>query len=71
MSHDYTAGRIVGALPPPPGQAANFVNPPNHDADFIALHTTFLALITLFVAMRVGVRGLVLRQLGWDDGQSD
>ena len=70
MSHDYTAGRIVGSLPPPPGQTANFVNPPNHDARMIALHTTCLVLVTLFVAMRVCVRGLVLRQFGWDDGQS-
>ena len=70
MSHDYTATRIIGSLPPPPGQTANFVDPPNHDAKIIALHATCLVLITFFVAMRVYVRGLVLRQFGWDDGQS-
>ena len=70
MSHDYTAGRVDGALPPPPGQTANFVNPPNHDAKMIALHTVCLTLITLFVVMRICVRAWVICQLGWDDGQS-
>ncbi|MCJ1454859.1 hypothetical protein MMC28_005212 [Mycoblastus sanguinarius] len=67
MSHPYTAGRIVGSLPPPPGQTANFVDPPNHDAEMIALHTTCLILITLFVGMRLYCRAVVLRQFGWDD----
>ncbi|KAF2234992.1 hypothetical protein EV356DRAFT_532274 [Viridothelium virens] len=68
MSNPYTANRIVGALPPPPGVTPNFVNPPNHDANTIALHTVCLTLITFFVGMRVGVRAFVLRQVGWDDG---
>ena len=64
MSSPYTAGRIVGTLPPPPGQTANFVNPENHDAETIALHSVCLVLITLFVGMRVYVRAFVLRQFG-------
>lgn len=70
MSDPSTAGRILGSLPPPLGQTANFVNPPNHDAKFIALHTVCLILITLFVGMRISMRGLVLRELGLDDGES-
>lgn len=70
MSHPYTASRINGTLPPPQGQTANFVDPPNHDAQMIALHTVCLVLITFFVGMRLSVRAFVLHQFGWDDGES-
>ena len=70
MSDPSTAGRIVGILPPPPGQTANFIDPPDQHVEIIALHSVCLTLITLFVGMRVYLRAFVLRAFGWDDGQS-
>lgn len=68
MSHAETAGRVVGLLPPPPGQRANFVDPPNENASIIALQVVCMTLVTIFVAMRVCLRIFVLRAFGWDDG---
>ena len=62
-----TADRIDGALPPPPGVTPNFINPSNHDANWIALHTICLTLITFLVGMRLGIRWLVVYGLGVDD----
>ena len=69
MSSPSTTGRVVGVVPPPPGQTANFIDPLNHNAEIIALHTVCLTLITLFVGMRICVRAFVLHAFGWDDGQ--
>lgn len=58
-----------GVLPPPDGFEANIVNPshtqmPNN----IALHTVCLTLITLFVAMRIYTRWIIIKvALGVDD----
>ena len=69
MSHPYTGARILGSLPPPPGQKANFADPVNHDTQMIALHTVCLTIVTLFVGMRVCVRAFELHQFGLDDGK--
>lgn len=58
---------MMGAIPPPPGQKANLVDPPNQTANTIALHTICLALVTLCVAMRLYTRNFVNHQLGPDD----
>ncbi|OJI97123.1 hypothetical protein ASPVEDRAFT_78860 [Aspergillus versicolor CBS 583.65] len=57
-----------GALPPPPGIEANFVDPPSQLHGNIALHTAFLSVATLAVAMRLFTRLYTLRtRLGIDD----
>lgn len=69
MSQGHTAGTMPGAIPPPPGQISNFLNPPNHDAEIVEMHTVCVTLITLFVGMRVYIRAFVLRQFALDDGR--
>lgn len=57
-----------GALPPPPGIEPNFVDPPSQLHGNIALHTVFLSVATLAVAMRLFTRLYMLRtRLGIDD----
>jgi hypothetical protein len=58
---------IVGAIPPPPGERANFVDPPNQTKVTIALHTICLTLVTLMVTLRIYTRHFINRQLRWDD----
>ena len=69
MSQGHTAGITAGTIPAPPGQVSNFVDPLNHDAELIGLHTVCLTLITLFVGMRIYIRAFMLRQFALDDGR--
>lgn len=62
-----SSSETIGAIPPPPGQKANFVDPPNQTASTIALHTICLSLVTLCVAMRLYTRKIINHQLGLDD----
>jgi hypothetical protein len=57
----------VGAMPPPPGVVANFVNPPNQLAGNLALHIVCLSLVTMCMAMRVYTRTRINRFIWWDD----
>lgn len=56
-----------GSIPPPLGQTANIVDPPNQTKGTIALHTICLALVTLFVFLRFYTRKFITRELGLDD----
>ena len=56
-----------GAVPPPPGQQANFVDPPDQQTPTIALHTVCLFFVTLCVVIRIYTRRFVHRHLGIDD----
>ena len=56
-----------GAMPPPPGEHANFVNPRNQTGSTIALHTVCLTFVTFCVLMRIYTRQFISHQLGLDD----
>ncbi|CAJ2504213.1 Uu.00g116070.m01.CDS01 [Anthostomella pinea] len=57
-----------GVVPPPAGVTPNFVDPPNQMTENIAIHTVFLTLSTLAVAMRIYTRVHISRvNLGADD----
>lgn len=58
---------IIEAMPPPPGEQANFTNPSNQSRNTIALHTVCLTLVILCVVMRIYTRSFISRQLGLDD----
>lgn len=65
-----TSSEMVEAMPPPPDQKANFVDPLNQTVSTIALHTVCLTLITLCVAMRIYTREYILKQLGASDSKA-
>ena len=55
----------IGALPPPPGDSANFMDPPNRTKSTIALHTTYLTIVTFCVMLRIYTRRFISHSL-WD-----
>ncbi|ERF77190.1 hypothetical protein EPUS_06470 [Endocarpon pusillum Z07020] len=55
------------ASPPPPGVLSNFVDPPSHKPEIIALEGVFLSLMLMAVAVRIFVRLRVIKMWGWDD----
>ena len=57
----------IGALPPPPGVNADFVDPPNQTGSTTALHANCLTLITFCVVIRIYTRHFINHKLGWDD----
>ena len=57
----------IALVPPPPGVTANLVDPVSRERASIALHSTFLTLITFFLAMRIYTRKFISRWIGWDD----
>ena len=57
----------IGALPPPPGDSANFVDPPTRTKSTIALHTVYLTVVTFCVVLRIYTRRFISHSLGWDD----
>jgi len=64
MSHTLP---YPGSIPPPAGQKANIVDPPNQTKDTIVLHTVCLTFATLFVFLRFYTRRFITRELGLDD----
>lgn len=62
-----SSGKLVGVEPAPPGQVANFVNPPTLLNSNIALHTVMLFAVTLCVAIRLYTRRFITHQLGLED----
>lgn len=55
------------ASPPPPGVLSNFIDPPSHRPEIIALEGVFLSLMLMAVAVRIFVRLRVIKTWGWDD----
>jgi hypothetical protein len=58
----------LGVIPPPPGIEPNFQDPPNQLHANIAVHTVFLTLTTLSVAVRLYTRTVITKAaIGADD----
>lgn len=51
----------------PPGTVPNYIDPPDHHDQTIALHTVMLTLVTVATAMRVWTRAGVTKNFGLDD----
>ena len=61
--------RHVPWLPPPPGRLSNFQYPESRASAFIIVLSIFLAVVIVFVVLRLYVRLRVLRSPWWDDGE--
>ena len=59
--------KMQGLVPPPPGEVANFVDPPTEQANNIALHVVMLFFVTVCVAIRVYTRAFITRKVELDD----
>lgn len=54
------------ALPPPPGQTSNFVNPDSRDTELIIMNAVFLSATIVAVAMRFVTRRSAKDVVRWD-----
>jgi len=61
------ATRMIGVMPPPPGQKATFENPPSQMTGNIVLHSVCLLLVTLSVLLRLYTRKYINRELSLDN----
>lgn len=59
----------IPLLPPPPGVTPNFVNPESRCSVLIIVSTICLALLLLFVTLRLYSRIWIARAFGLDDGK--
>lgn len=57
----------IPVINPPPGTTSNFVNPKTVAPGLIAINAVFVPLMLISVAIRVYVKGSILRAIGWDD----
>ena len=57
----------IPALPPPPGKESNFLDPLDHGLIFIVVGPISMALLVIFVLLRLFAKVWVLRSFGWDD----
>jgi len=57
----------IPVLNPPPGTTSNFVNPKTVAPGLIAINAVFVPLMLISVAIRVYVKGFIVRAIGWDD----
>jgi len=55
------------AMSPPPGVTPNFIDPPSRAGDLLVLNCVFLPIMLVAVTMRMTVKGIFVRNLGWDD----
>jgi hypothetical protein len=56
-------------FPPPPGVVSNFVNPENRGGILIAVSAVCLALLLIFVPLRLYTRIRITQSFGLDDGE--
>ena len=61
--------QIIGAIQPPPGVEANFVDPSNRTAGTLALHIVCLTFTTIWLGIYGYTRLFILSSgFGLDDG---
>ncbi|KAJ5250917.1 hypothetical protein N7489_001327 [Penicillium chrysogenum] len=61
------ASSISPAMPPPPGRASNFVNPPYTGTKFVVVNSIFLPLAIIGLAVRTWTRVFIVRSFRSDD----
>ena len=62
-----TVNETVGAIPPPPGVTPNFTNPVYHSGAIIPLSAVFITLATIFLAIRIYTKAVILKVFGLED----
>ena len=55
------------ALEPPPGMAPNFTNAENRGAVLIIVNGILLAVMAIFMVIRVYAKSVIIQKLSWDD----
>lgn len=58
------------ALPPPPGQKSNFVNPDSRDTELIVMNAVFLSATAVAVVVRFVARRSAKDVVGWDGSKT-
>ncbi|KAI9375464.1 hypothetical protein BJX61DRAFT_128299 [Aspergillus egyptiacus] len=61
-----TSGPIP-AMPPPPGETSNFVNPTFDGTKFVVVNCIFLPIAFLAMVIRIWTRTFIARGFRWDD----
>ncbi|CAG7938544.1 unnamed protein product [Penicillium nalgiovense] len=61
------ASSISPAMPPPPGQTSNFVNPPYTGTKFVVVNSIFLPLAIIGLSVRTWTRVFIVRSFRCDD----
>lgn len=59
---------IKPALNPPPGVTSNFINPETRANEFVITVSIALAVVLVFVSLRLYAKIWVTHSAGWDDG---
>lgn len=57
----------VGVLPPPPGVAPNFINPPSLQHIILVANIILPLISAVFVILRLYTTGFIIRSVGIDD----
>lgn len=57
----------VPALEPPPGTVPNFTNAENRGAVLIIINGILLAVMAIFMVIRVYTKSVIIRKLSWDN----
>ena len=55
------------ALEPPPGTAPSFTNAENRGAVLIIVNGILLAVMAMFLVIKVYTKSVIIRKLSWDD----
>ncbi|KAL9100719.1 MAG: hypothetical protein Q9187_009332, partial [Circinaria calcarea] len=59
--------RFSGAIPPPPGVTPNFDNPTNIGPPLLGVGAVFVAIMFIFLAIRIYVKTKIVRKSSPDD----
>lgn len=62
--------RFSGVIPPPPGIQPNYDNPPNIGPPLLGVGAVFIAIMLVFLAIRIYVKTKVVRKYSLDDCES-
>ncbi|KAH8702777.1 hypothetical protein GQ44DRAFT_40718 [Phaeosphaeriaceae sp. PMI808] len=57
----------IGVIPPPPGVAPNFINPPSLQHIILITNITLPFFSMLFVILRIYTTGFIIHSVGIDD----
>lgn len=61
----------IPAAKPPPGVTPNFANPETQVPLIMGMNTTFFAIATIFLGVRIYMKAWIKRKWGLDDSKSD
>ena len=62
-----SSGTNAGAVPPPPGETPNFVNPEYNPGGTVPVSAIFLTLSTIALSLRIYTKARVVKIFGAED----